>query len=156
GGGEHEREHHEASIRTATDLQVSFVKPELSVVIPFDASSRTAAAFFAQALADRPGVQVVLAGDGDPGVAPRRNVVVVTDRPNRGDALRTAVEWAEADVTVLQDADDAYSLDALPRLTVPIRDGHADVVVGRREGRPVSERALGRLAAWVSDTHISD
>jgi SAM-dependent methyltransferase len=128
----------------------------LSVVIPFDARSRGAASFFAGALSGRPDVQVVLAGDGDPGVPRRPNVSVVTDQPRRGQAIRAALERVEGDITLLQDADEAYSLDAHPSLVQPIRDGRADVVVGRRDDRPMREAALGALASWVSDTRVSD
>jgi SAM-dependent methyltransferase len=128
----------------------------LSVIIPYDARSRGAAAFFAGALSTRPETQVVLAGDGDCGVPPRPNVSVLTDLPRRGQAIKAALERVEGDITVLQDADDAYSLDAHAALVQPIRDGRADVVVGRRDERPAREAALGKLAAWVSDTHVSD
>jgi SAM-dependent methyltransferase len=128
----------------------------LSVVIPYDARSRGAAAFFAGALSGRHDTQVVLSGDGDPGVPRRPNVCVVTDQPRRGQAIRAGLERVVGDITVLQDADEAYSLDAHPSLVQPIRDGRADVVVGRREGRPVREAALGVLASWVSDTRVSD
>lgn len=132
------------------------MKPELSVVIPYDASSREAAALFARELRHRPGVQVIVAGDGDCGVEPAPNVVVVNDRPSRGDALKVAIEWAQADVTVLQDADRAYTLDALTGLTAPIHADRADVVIGRRERRGGAEAAVGRLAAWVSDAALED
>ncbi len=132
------------------------MKPDLSVVIPYDASSRAAAAAFARELMFRPNVQLVLAGDGDVGVERKKNVVVLDDRPSRGEALKAAIEKVDADVTVMQDADRAYTLDALTGLTAPIHAGRADVVIGRREYRGMPEAALGRLAAWVSDAHLSD
>jgi SAM-dependent methyltransferase len=132
------------------------VKPELSVVIPFEGRTRVAAAHFAEALASQPRTQVIVAGNTEAGIAPRRNVVVVTDRPSSGEALKTAIEWAEGDVTVLQAADSAYSLEAIPKLVAPIREGRADVVIGRRENRPGSEALLGALASWVSEARVSD
>jgi SAM-dependent methyltransferase len=128
----------------------------LSVVIPYDARSRGAAAFFAGALSSRPDTQVVLAGDGDCGVPARPNVRVVSDQPHRGGAIKAALERVDGEITVLQDADEAYSLDAHTALVQPIREGRADVVVGRRDERGVGEAALGKLAAWVSDTRVSD
>ncbi len=130
--------------------------PLTSIVIPYDAASRSAAAFFAGALAGRANTQVVLAGDGDCGVPSRGNVIALTEHTQRGDALKAALERVEGDVTVLQDADEAYSLDAHASLIEPIRSGRADVVVGLRNERPARELALGRLAAWVSDTNVSD
>lgn len=132
------------------------MKPDLSVVIPYDASSRNAAAAFARELMFRPNLQLVLSGDGDVGVERRPNVVVLDDHPSRGDALKAAIEKVEADVTVMQDADRAYTVDALTGLTAPIHAGHADVVIGRREYRGASEAALGRFAAWVSDARLAD
>ncbi|MBK7858003.1 MAG: methyltransferase domain-containing protein [Archangiaceae bacterium] len=132
------------------------MKPELSVVIPFEGSTRFAAASFAEALSADPRTQVILAGSSEAGVPPRKNLVVVSDRPSPGDALKTAIEWAEGEVTVLQEPHQAYSLEALPKLVAPIKEGRADVVVGRREQRAAPEALLGRLAAWVSDAPVSD
>jgi SAM-dependent methyltransferase len=128
----------------------------LSVVIPYDARSRGAAAFFAGALSGRSDTQVILAGDGELGIASRSNVRVLPGEAHRGQAIRAAIERVEGEVTVLQDADEAYSLDAHAALVQPIREGRADVVVGLRDERLRREAALGALAAWVSDTRVSD
>jgi len=132
------------------------VKPELSVVIPYDASTREAAALFARELSVRPGTQLILAGDGPCGVEPAPDTVVLADARTRGEALKAAFARAEGDVTLVQDADRSYTLDTLTGLLAPIHQDRADVVIGRREKRGASDAALGRLAAWVSDAPVSD
>ncbi len=132
------------------------MKPELSVVIPYDASTREAAALFAREVTVRPGTQLILAGDGPCGVEPAADIVVLSDKANRGEALQAAFARAEGDVTLVQDADRSYTLDTLTGLVAPIHQGRADVVIGRREKRGAPDAALGRLAAWVSDAPVTD
>ncbi len=50
----------------------------------------------------------------------------------KGAALRTALEAATGDVTVVQDADMEYDPSEYPRLLAPIEQGVADVVYGSR------------------------
>ena len=64
------------------------MKPELSVIIPYEASSREAAALFARELSVRPGTQLIIAGDGELGVAPGPHTVALPDRVGRGEALK--------------------------------------------------------------------
>jgi SAM-dependent methyltransferase len=109
------------------------VKPELSVIIPFDAASRDAAAAFERELQVRPGLQVIATED-----------------------LKGAIGRVEADITVVQEPDRGYTLDSLTGLLAPIHQGRADVVIGCREKRGVGEAALGRFAAWVSEARLSD
>jgi SAM-dependent methyltransferase len=132
------------------------VKPELSVVIPYDASNREAAALFARELSVRPSTQLIVAGDGDLGVEPGPHTSVLPDCRGRGEALKAAFERALADVTLVQEPDRSYTLDTLTGLLGPIHQDRADVVIGRRERRGAPEAALGRLARWVSDAPVTD
>jgi glycosyltransferase involved in cell wall biosynthesis len=50
----------------------------------------------------------------------------------KGAAVRAGIGAARGDVLVVQDADLEYDPAQLPRLLEPIRDGHADAVLGSR------------------------
>lgn len=109
------------------------VKPELSVIIPAAPFEREAAAHFERELAHWQSMQVFVTED-----------------------LPGAIAQAEADITLIQEPDRRYTLDALTGLLAPIQQDRADVVIGRRESRGLREKALGKFAAWVSDARLSD
>jgi glycosyltransferase involved in cell wall biosynthesis/phospholipid N-methyltransferase len=50
----------------------------------------------------------------------------------KGAAVRTAIEKADGDFTLIQDADLEYDPSEYPRLLRPLLDGHADAVFGSR------------------------
>ncbi|MGE0478877.1 MAG: glycosyltransferase family 2 protein [Phycisphaerae bacterium] len=50
----------------------------------------------------------------------------------KGAAIRTAIQHAEGDIIVIQDADLEYDPREYPKLLKPILDGRADVVYGSR------------------------
>ncbi len=63
-----------------------------------------------------------------------QRVRLVEHEQNRGKgaAIRTALEHAEGEIGVIQDADLEYSPNDYPQLLAPILDGNADVVYGSR------------------------
>ncbi len=89
-------------------------------------------------------------------------------RENRGKgaALRTAIERAEGDVIIIQDADLEYDPEDYPRLVGPIERGRADAVYGSRflpqERRVLYFRhALGNrfvtaVSNLLTDLNLSD
>ena len=120
--------------------------------------------------------QIVVVDDGSTDGTPavldawrdRPNVVVVRqENRGKGAAIRTAIEHADGDITVIQDADGEYDPADVPALIDPILRGRADVVFGSRlrGGRPqraylfwhmIGNRALSLLTNVLFNTTISD
>src|SRR5579884_2584213 len=50
----------------------------------------------------------------------------------KGAAVRTAIQQADGDFALIQDADLEYDPNEYPRLLRPLLDGHADAVFGSR------------------------
>jgi glycosyltransferase involved in cell wall biosynthesis len=74
----------------------------------------------------------------------------------KGVALRTGVRAATGDIIVIQDADDEYPPDEIPRLIEPILNGDADVVfgsrfLGHRQGMSVSHRVGNQILSWTTN-----
>ena len=98
-----------------------------------------------------------------------RDDVVLLRQSHRGKgaAVRAAIPHAEADISVIQDADMEYDPCDVPALIDPIVRGAADVVFGSRltGGRPqraylfwhmVGNRFLSLLAGLLYNTTLSD
>ena len=98
-----------------------------------------------------------------------RDDVVLVRQPHRGKgaAIRAAIERADADIAVIQDADLEYDPADVPRLIEPIERGAADVVFGSRlsGGRPqraylfwhkLGNRVLSLVAGLLYNTTLSD
>ncbi|XXF79105.1 bifunctional glycosyltransferase/class I SAM-dependent methyltransferase [Myxococcaceae bacterium GXIMD 01537] len=135
------------------------MSPTLSVVIPYAPDSAATASRFARQLAGH--TEVVLAGEGPLDAPPGPHIHVLPTPGGKGAAVRAALEKVTGAVTVLQDPDDAYSLDAYAALCEPIRSDAADAVFGSRSTpgiRPelLADRALGRFAGFVSDVPLAD
>lgn len=85
----------------------------------------------------------------------------------KGAAIRTALERAKAEITVIHDADLEYHPEDLLRMLVPFLDDHADAVYGSRfqprDYRRVlhfrhelGNRFLTFLCNWMSDFNLTD
>jgi glycosyltransferase involved in cell wall biosynthesis len=84
----------------------------------------------------------------------------------KGAAVRAGFQAATGDVVVVQDADLEYDPRQLPRLLEPIRDGHADAVLGSRFlGGPhrvlyfwhsVGNGLLTLLSNMLTDLNLTD
>lgn len=136
------------------------VSPSLSFVIPYAPASAEAASRFAHALAPR-GAEVILAGDGPLQTPAAPNVHVLSGLAGKGAAIRAALGRVTGEITVLQDADPAYSLEACEALCRPIREDTADAVFGNRRMRGLdadllADRALGHVTRFVTDVALED
>jgi glycosyltransferase involved in cell wall biosynthesis len=75
----------------------------------------------------------------------------------KGAALRTALQHAQGDIIVIQDADLEYDPKDIPGLIKPILDGHADVVYGSRfHGSPQRihlywHRVANQWLTWLTN-----
>ncbi|MCP3103087.1 bifunctional glycosyltransferase/class I SAM-dependent methyltransferase [Myxococcus sp. K15C18031901] len=130
-----------------------------SVILPFTPATVDAASHFARELEGR--AEVVLAGEGEPTVAPRPGLHVLNVQGGKGAAIRAALPRVTGPVTILQDPDAAYSPDAYESLVGPIHADTADAVFGRRTGAGLApellvERALGHVTRFVTDVAVSD
>ncbi|ATB30997.1 bifunctional glycosyltransferase/class I SAM-dependent methyltransferase [Melittangium boletus] len=137
------------------------MSPSLSFVIPYNPESAPAASRFAHALAHREGTEVVLVGDGLLEAPSAPNVHVLPGVPGKGAAIRAALDHVKGDITVLQDADTAYSLDSCESLCRPIREDQADAVFGHRshaglDATLLAERAMGHVTRFVTDVTLAD
>src|ERR1044072_2353894 len=66
----------------------------------------------------------------------------------KGAAVRTAIQKAAGDFTLIQDADLEYDPSEYPRLMRPLLDGRADAVFGRSEERRVGKESRSRWAPY--------
>src|SRR3982751_6188383 len=91
-----------------------------------------------------PGYRAIVADngstDGSPAIARAYGATVISV-PQRGfgAAAHAGLCAATADVVCFLDADGSFDPAQLPRVVDPVRDGRADLVLGRR--RPTSRRA---------------
>jgi SAM-dependent methyltransferase len=136
------------------------VNPLPSFVIPFTPLSSAVASRFAHTLASQ-GAEVILAGEGPLAAPHAPNVHVLQGLTGKGAAIRAALGKVTGDITVLQDADGAYSLEACEALCRPIREDTADAVFGhrrlpRREAELLADRALSHVTRFVTDVSLMD
>lgn len=101
-------------------------------------------------------------------LADEPDVIVVFHERNRGKgaAVRTALEYADGDVMLIQDADLEYDPREYPALLQPIAEGRSQVVYGSRfRGGPtkamffwhmVGNRLLTLITNVLYDTILSD
>jgi SAM-dependent methyltransferase len=137
------------------------VNPSLSIVIPYTPLSAPAASRFAHELAHRNETEVVLVGDGPLDVPSAPNVQVLPGLSGKGVAIRAALGRVKGGITVLQDADGAYSLASCEALCRPIQEDRADAVFGSRAGAGLgasvlADRALGQVTRFVTDVTLAD
>ena len=137
------------------------MSPSFSFVIPFAPTTAAAASRFAHALAHRDGTQVLLVGEGRADVPSAPNVAVLPGLVGKGQGIRAALAQVTGGITVLQDPDSAYSLEACEALCQPILEDRADAVFGQRTPRGLApallaERALGHATRFVTDVTLAD
>ena len=135
------------------------VSQSLSFVIPYTPATAPAASRFAHALAPRD-AEVFLVGEGALQAPASPRVHVLSGVVGKGAAIRAALGRVTGDITVLQDADPAYSLEVCDALCRPIREDTADAVFGSRHGplgaERLAERAVGQLTRFVTDVSLTD
>jgi len=98
---------------------------------------------------------------------PRVRVFQHTANQGKGAAIRTAVQRAEGDVAIVQDADLEYNPAEYGRLLRPILNGDADVVYGSRFAaaeyrrvllfwHSIANRFLTHLSNMLTDLNLTD
>ena len=136
------------------------VKPRISVVIPAydEAMSIGEVVANCKAFCD----QIIVVDDGSTDdtydIATNSGAEVVRNRKNLGitKAVQRGLEAADGDIIVTLDADGQHDPTDIPKLTKPIVDEKADVVLGARDEIPnYSEKvinALTSISVRCSDT----
>lgn len=69
----------------------------------------------------------------------------------KGDGIRVAIDKAKEDILVFIDADGSHDPNDIPKLTKPILDGEADMVIGSR-GRGGSDELHGDIEKFLRMT----
>jgi glycosyltransferase involved in cell wall biosynthesis len=92
--------------------------------------------------------------------------VIVEPRRGKGHVVQSMFRKVDADVYVMVDGDDTYPADVVDSLVAPIRDGHADMVIGSRlhrasrsEFRPLNRlgnRIFRTLLGWLFGVSLTD
>lgn len=84
---------------------------------------------------------------------PDLRVVQHSVNRGKGAAIRTAIELAEGDAVIIQDADLEYSPEEYPELLAPILEGRAQVVYGVRDlsGQRLFVRWGNRFLTWLTN-----
>jgi len=128
------------------------VKPRISVVIPAydEAMSIGEVVANCKAFCD----QIIVVDDGSTddtyNVATNSGAEVVRNKKNLGitKAVQRGLEAADGDIIVTLDADGQHNPTDIPKLTKPITDEKADVVLGVRDEIPnYSEKVINALTS---------
>jgi glycosyltransferase involved in cell wall biosynthesis len=77
-------------------------------------------------------------------------------RPGKGNAVRRAFIEIEADIYILADADLTYPADKARELMAPVREGHADLVVGDRHTAGHYEKENKRMLHGFGNRLVRD
>jgi dolichol-phosphate mannosyltransferase len=80
-------------------------------------------------------------------LSPNLRVITHDCNQGKGAAIRTGIEHATGDVTIIQDADTEYDPNDYYELVRPIAEGRAQVVYGSRFRGSISGMATANLAA---------
>lgn len=78
--------------------------------------------------------------------------VLIRDRVGKGDAIRKAFTEIDADIYILIDGDNTYDPAEAKKLTRPVKDGAADMVIGRRSSSNMT--SLNRLGNRMFNAFI--
>jgi dolichol-phosphate mannosyltransferase len=142
------------------------MKALLTVIIPTYNEARTVDELLARVVETPLSKQIIVVNDGSSDATADKleawPVIVLTHRMNlgKGAAIRTGLQHAAGEYTVIQDADMEYDPHDYQRLIEPLIDGQADAVYGARRLRwSISHFGVGllnRLVAWLYGVRISD
>jgi len=134
--------------------------PLLTVIVPVYNEAATVGELLRRLLAaPYPDKQIIIVDDGSrdgtaailQSWANCPNILLLRHGENRGKgaAVRTGLERATGQITIIQDADLEYDPNEFPAVIEPIRRGDAQVVYGSRYLRPVERLPWSRFRVAV-------
>jgi len=171
----------QSAAKSTADAAPALARVTLSVIVPCYNEERTLQACLESvvAIADESlGLQIIVVDDcsKDQSLQIAQSLtekipglVVLHHEKNmgKGAALRTGIARATGDFVAIQDADQEYDPMDLKRLVGPLREGHADVVIGSRFlsagyhrvlyfWHSMGNRFLTTLSNMLTDLNLSD
>ncbi len=136
--------------------------PLVSVIVPVYNEERTIATLVERLLSAPFKKQIIVVDDCSQDKTPEilstlSDIVVVRHERNRGKgaAIRTGLQYAIGEITIIQDADLEYDPNEIPKVVQPIAEGKAQVVYGSRffkglpKEMPLPNKIANLLLAWA-------
>ena len=132
-------------LRRIAEVAQSELTQELEIIVVDDASSDDSVEIVRQFAREQPRLPVRL--------------ISQPCHRGRGAAIRTALEHAEGELSLIWDANFAYDPGEYPKLIRPLLSGDADLVLGSRlysHGKGLADRLINAFSALACRRQITD
>lgn len=137
--------------------------PDVTVIVPAYNEEATIREVLERVLALPISMELILVDDGSTDLTSQiatsfqdRIVYIRKDNDHgKGAAIRTALQQAKGQVTIIQDADLEYNPEEIPQIVAPIINKEFEVVFGSRfskgmpKGMALPNRIVNKLLAWM-------